>query len=139
GSSLMPQKKNPDAVELISGKTGRIVGDLTALLATLNGLPSTYDKDLQEDKEPLFDALNTLELTLPIMAGVIRTLQIDEAKMRAALDDSMLATDVADYLAQRGVSFREEHRLTGELVKRAEAQQVPLSALTPADYQAVSP
>ncbi len=138
GSSLMPQKKNPDALELARGKTGRIVGDLTALLVTLKGLPSTYDKDLQEDKEPLFDAVDTLELTLPVIAGVIRTLKTDEARMRAALDEAMLATDLADYLVQRGVPFRQAHHLVGELVKRAEARGVGLSALAPEDFAAVS-
>lgn len=138
GSSLMPQKKNPDALELARGKTGRVIGDLTALLVMLKGLPSTYDKDLQEDKEPLFDALDTLEMVLPIVAGMIRTLTIDEQKMRAALDDSMLATDLADYLVRRGVPFREAHRLVGELVKRAEARGVSLSQLEQAEYQALA-
>ncbi len=138
GSSLMPQKKNPDALELARGKTGRIVGDLTALLVTLKGLPSTYDKDLQEDKEPLFDAVDTLELTLPVTAGVIRTLKIDKARMRAALDEAMLATDLADYLVQRGVPFRQAHHLVGELVKHAEARGMGLSAMAPEDFAAVS-
>lgn len=138
GSSLMPQKKNPDALELARGKTGRIVGDLTALLVTLKGLPSTYDKDLQEDKEPLFDTVDTLELTLPVMAGVVRTLKTDESRMRAALDESMLSTDLADYLVQRGVPFRQAHRLVSELVKRAEARGVVLSALAPEDFALMS-
>jgi argininosuccinate lyase len=138
GSSLMPQKRNPDSLELVRGKTGRVIGDLNTLLITLKGLPSTYDKDLQEDKEPLFDALDTLELTLPIVAGVIRTLTVDADKMRAALDEGMLATDVADYLVRRGVPFREAHRVVGELVKQAEARGVTLSALTRGDYTALS-
>jgi argininosuccinate lyase len=138
GSSLMPQKRNPDSLELVRGKTGRVIGDLNTLLITLKGLPSTYDKDLQEDKEPLFDALDTLELTLPVVAGVIRTLTVDADKMRAALDEGMLATDVADYLVRRGVPFREAHRVVGELVKQAEARGVALSALTRGDYTALS-
>jgi argininosuccinate lyase len=138
GSSLMPQKKNPDALELARGKTGRVIGDLTALLVTLKGLPSTYDKDLQEDKEPLFDAVETLELTLPVMAGVVRTLTVNAAQMRAAVDEAMLATDLADYLVRRDVPFRKAHRLVGELVKRAEARGVSLAALTPDDLASVS-
>ncbi len=139
GSSLMPQKKNPDALELVRGKTGRVIGDLNALLVTLKGLPSTYDKDLQEDKEPLFDAIDTLSLTLPVLTGVIRTLRVDEEKMRAALDEGMLATDLADYLVRRGVPFREAHGIVGELVKRAETRGIALSNLSLADFQALSP
>jgi argininosuccinate lyase len=138
GSSLMPQKKNPDALELARGKTGRVIGDLTALLVTLKGLPSTYDKDLQEDKEPLFDAVDTLEMTLPVLAGVVRTLTIDKERMQAALDDSMLATDLADYLVRGGMPFREAHRLVGELVKLAGARNLALSSLTQDDFDAVS-
>ena len=139
GSSLMPQKKNPDSLELIRGKTGRVVGNLTGLLVTLKGLPSTYDKDLQEDKEPLFDALDTLELTLPITAGVIRTLKVNEKQMRAALDEGMLATDLADYLVRRGVPFREAHGIAGKLVKQAEQRGLELSELPWEAFQEVSP
>ena len=135
----MPQKKNPDSLELVRGKTGRVVGDLMGLLATLKGLPSTYDKDLQEDKEPLFDTLDTLELTLPVVAGVVRTLKVNADRMFAALDEEMLATDLADYIVRRGVPFREAHRIVGELVKRAEQRGVNLSRLSPADFQEVSP
>ncbi|MGB8645218.1 MAG: argininosuccinate lyase [Anaerolineae bacterium] len=138
GSSLMPQKKNPDSLELVRGKTGRLVGNLNTLLVTLKGLPSTYDKDLQEDKEPLFDTLDTLALVLPVVAGVIRTLTVYPDRMRAALDDSMLATDLADYLVRRGVPFREAHGIAGKLVKYAEANKLTLSRLSPADYAAVS-
>jgi argininosuccinate lyase len=137
GSSLMPQKKNPDALELARGKTGRLIGYLTAMLVTLKGLPSTYDKDLQEDKEPLFDAVDTLEMTLPVLAGVVSTLEFNREKMRSALDDGMLATDLADYLVRRGETFREAHRAVGDLVKRAEARGVSLTALKPADFQEV--
>jgi argininosuccinate lyase len=138
GSSLMPQKKNPDALELARGKAGRVIGDLTGLLVTLKGLPSTYDKDLQEDKEPLFDAVDTLEMTLPVLAGVVRTLTIDKEQMQAALDDTMLATDLADHLVRRGMPFREAHRVVGELVKHAEARNLALSSLTQDDFDAVS-
>ncbi len=139
GSSLMPQKKNPDAMELARGKSARLIGDLTTLLTLLKGLPSSYDKDLQEDKEPLFDAVDTLEMLLPVVAGVIRTMRVNGAKMRAALDDGMLATDLADYLVRRGVPFRDAHRQVGEAVKMAEARGVALSALSEDEYKKIAP
>ncbi len=138
GSSLMPQKKNPDSLELLRGKVGRLVGHLVALLSTLKGLPSTYNKDLQEDKEPLFDALDTLKLALPVAAGVVRTLKINAEAMAAALDDAMLATDLADYLVRRGVPFRQSHGLVGAAVRRAEALGLPLCELPLVEFQAVS-
>ena len=138
GSSLMPQKKNADSLELIRGKTGRVVGDLVALLMVLKGLPSTYNKDLQEDKEVLFDAIDTLEMTLPIAAGVIETLIIHPKRMKAALTDEMLATELADYLVMRGVPFREAHHLVGQVVQKALAQNVSLRDLPLFDYQTVS-
>ena len=127
GSSLMPQKKNPDSFELLRGKSGRLVGGLVTLLTVLKGLPSAYDKDLQEDKEPLFDASDTLELSLVVAAGAIATAAFDHRRMRAALDDAMLATDVADMLVERGMPFREAHRAVGALVRAAETHGVPLS------------
>ena len=139
GSSLMPQKKNPDGMELARGKAGRLIGDLTTLLVVLKGLPSSYDKDLQEDKEPLFDALDTLELLLPATAGAIRTLRVNADTMRAALDTPMLATDLADYLVRRGMPFREAHRHVGAAVKLAEARGVALADLPLADYQTIAP
>jgi argininosuccinate lyase len=138
GSSLMPQKRNPDCLELMRAKTGRIVGHLTQLLMVLKGLPSGYNKDLQEDKEALFDAIDTLRLQLPIAAGMIRTLQIDAERMAGALDDSMLATDLADYLVRKGVPFRESHHLIGQVVKRAEELGVSLQGLPLSEYQTVS-
>ena len=102
GSSLMPQKKNPDAAELLRGKAGRLVGGLTGLLVTLKGLPTSYDKDLQEDKEPLFDAVDTLSLVLPVAQGILETLTIRPDRMAAALGDELLATDLADWLVRRG-------------------------------------
>ncbi len=133
GSSLMPQKKNPDPFELARGKSGRLLGYLTGLLATLKGLPSTYDKDLQEDKEPVFAAFDALMALLSVLAGAIRTLQVDAARMEAALDDFMLATDLADYLVARGVPFREAHALSGRAVRLAlrrggTLRQLPLAA-----------
>lgn len=139
GSSLMPQKRNPDSLELARGKSGRLIGALTGMLIVLKGMPSTYNKDLQEDKEPVFDATQTLGLVLPVIRGVIGSLQPDGERMQSALDTAMLATDLADYLVERGVPFREAHHLVGELVKYAEKQGEPLEALSPDRYQSISP
>jgi argininosuccinate lyase len=129
GSSLMPQKRNPDSMELVRGKTGRLYGNLTALLTVLKGLPSTYNKDMQEDKEALFDSADTLLMTLPITAGVIASLTPHPERMRAALEEGLLATDLAEYLVRKGLPFREAHHVIGRLVRRAESEGVPLSAL----------
>ncbi len=139
GSSLMPQKKNPDPLELARGKTGRMVGNLTGLLTMLKGLPSTYDKDLQEDKEPLFDSLDTLAIELPVLTGLLRTLTIHEERMAAALDDGMLATDLADYLVRKGLPFRQSHHIVGMVVRAALAQGCGLRLLPLEVYQAASP
>lgn len=139
GSSLMPQKKNPDAAELLRGKAGRLVGGLTGLLVTLKGLPTSYDKDLQEDKEPLFDAVDTLVLVLPVAQGILETLTIHPDRMAAALGDELLATDLADWLVRRGVPFRQSHHLVGQVVRRAEELGCALSAVPLADLQAISP
>ncbi|NLG51315.1 MAG: argininosuccinate lyase [Chloroflexi bacterium] len=139
GSSIMPQKRNPDSMELVRGKSGRLTGNLMRLLTVVKGIPSTYDKDLQEDKEPLFDTLDTLEMLLPIVAGVVETLQVNEDKMRAALVEGLLATDLADYLVRRGVPFREAHGLVGQAVLQSEERGVPLSKLPYEVYQAISP
>lgn len=138
GSSLMPQKRNPDPLELARGKAGRLAGHLGGLLATLKGLPSGYNKDLQEDKEPLFDAYDTLMALLPPLAGLVRALTLVPERMRAALDEGMLATDLADYLVGRGVSFRQAHGLAGQAVRLAETRGVLLSALTADDYRMLS-
>ncbi|MBX3059061.1 MAG: argininosuccinate lyase [Anaerolineae bacterium] len=138
GSSLMPQKKNPDTLELTRGKAGRLVGHLTGLLTTLKGLPSSYDKDLQEDKEPVFDAFDTLRLTVPVMAGLIRTLTLRPERMAAQLEPGLLATDLADYLVKRGVPFRQAHHLVGQVVQLAEQKGVNLTELTVAELQTVS-
>jgi argininosuccinate lyase len=139
GSSLMPQKKNPDALELLRGKSGRVAGHLAGLLMTLKGLPSTYNKDLQEDKEPLFDAVDTLSGSLQIACGVLSTLALNGARLRGALTTEMLATDLAEYLARKGVPFRESHHLAGAAVQLAEQQGVVLSALTAADLRQLHP
>ncbi|HYF64060.1 MAG TPA: argininosuccinate lyase, partial [Herpetosiphonaceae bacterium] len=139
GSSLMPQKKNPDSLELARGKAARLIGNLVSAATLLKGLPSAYDKDLQEDKEPLFDAVDTLLLTLPVVAGAIRTARFNTERMAAALDDAMLATDVADELVRRGVPFREAHHVAGRLVRAAEAAGVGLRALPPAAFADAHP
>jgi argininosuccinate lyase len=138
GSSLMPQKKNADSLELIRGKTGRLVGDLINLLMVLKGLPTTYNKDLQEDKEALFDAIDTLGLALPIAAGVVETLGIHPERMKAALSDEMLATELADYLVAKEVPFREAHYLVGQVVQKALARNVSLRDMLLSDYQEIS-
>lgn len=139
GSSLMPQKRNPDALELLRAKAGRLTGNLVRLLTVMKGLPSTYNKDLQEDKEPLFDTVNTLEMALPIAAGVVRTLKIDPERMRAAITPDMLATDLAYYLVEKGVPFREAHHIVGRVVRRAEELGVPLPSLPLEELKAISP
>lgn len=138
GSSLMPQKKNADSLELIRGKTGRVVGDLVSILMVLKGLPTTYNKDLQEDKEALFDTIDTLTMTLPIASGIIETLVVHPERMQAALTDEMLATELADYLVRKGVPFREAHHMVGQVVQKALAQGAGLRDLLLSDYQEVS-
>ncbi len=137
GSSIMPQKKNPDTLELTRGKSGRLIGHLTGLLATLKGLPSSYDKDLQEDKEPVFDAADTLALALPVMAGLVRTLQLRPERMAAQLEGGLLATELADYLVRRAIPFREAHHIVGQVVRRADELGVELTELTAADLRAI--
>jgi argininosuccinate lyase len=139
GSSLMPQKRNPDSLELMRGKSGRVIGHLLGLLTTLKGLPSAYNKDLQEDKEATFDVVDTLELELAVATGVIQTLQVHGDRMAAALDGALLATDLADYLVRKGVPFRQSHGLAGQAVKRAEKLGIPLQDLALAEYQAIHP
>jgi argininosuccinate lyase len=139
GSSIMPQKKNPDSLELARGKTGRLIGNLVGLLTTLKGIPSAYDKDLQEDKEPLFDSLDTLNVELPVLTGVIETLQVNEERMDAALGDELLATDLADYLVRKGVPFRESHHYVGQVVRAALEQDCGLRSLPLDVYREISP
>jgi argininosuccinate lyase len=138
GSSIMPQKKNPDSLELIRGKSGRVIGALTGLLATLKGQPSTYNKDSQEDKEPLFDTVDTLSLTLPVMAGVIETLTVNPSAMYESMDSTMLATELADYLVQKGMPFRQAHHLVGQIVQQALALDQPLYSFPLAAYRQYS-
>jgi argininosuccinate lyase len=139
GSSLMPQKKNPDVFELTRGKAGSLIGTLTGFLATLKGLPSSYDKDLQEDKPPLFAAYDSLTALLPVLAGALRSLTSHPEKMRQGLDAAMLATELADYLVAQAVPFREAHALAGRAVQAAASQQVSLDALPLEAFQKLHP
>ncbi|KAJ3335567.1 argininosuccinate lyase [Kappamyces sp. JEL0680] len=127
GSSLMPQKKNPDSLELIRGKSGRVFGDMTGFMMTYKGLPSTYNKDLQEDKEPVFDAIDNLSGCIQISTGVLSTLAIKPDKMKAALSNDMLATDLAEYLVRKGA------------VRMAEERGIPMSSLTLQDLKTLHP
>jgi argininosuccinate lyase len=140
GSSIMPQKKNPDVAELARGKAGRLIGNLAGLLATLKGLPLAYNRDLQEDKEPLFDSVEQLELLLPAVAGMVATLTFDPARLaELAPAGFTLATDVAEWLVRAGVPFRVAHEAAGACVRAAEARGVGLDELTDAELAAVHP
>ncbi|TWX34175.1 argininosuccinate lyase [Frigoribacterium sp. ACAM 257] len=139
GSSIMPQKKNPDIAELARGKSGRLIGNLTGLLATLKGLPLAYNRDLQEDKEPVFDSVTQLEVLLPAFTGMIATLEFDEARMaELAPQGFSLATDVAEWLVRQGVTFRDAHEISGELVRFCEQQGLELDEPTDVQYAEVS-
>lgn len=138
GSSLMPQKRNPDAMELARGKAGRLVGGLVGMLTLLKGLPTGYNKDLQEDKETLFDAFDTLETLLPAVTGTVTTMTFDAERCLAAVDPAMFATDLADFLVRRGIPFREAHEMVGNLVRAAEEAGTTLSELPSATFEEVS-
>jgi argininosuccinate lyase len=134
GSSIMPQKRNPDVAELVRGKTGRLVGDLVAVLVTLKGLPLAYNRDLQEDKEQVFDAVDTLAVALPAVAGMVASLTFDRQRLAAAAADSFaLATDLAEALVDAGFPFRLAHERVGRLVAEAEHRRVGLDALIEAE------
>jgi argininosuccinate lyase len=139
GSSLMPQKRNPDPLELTRGKTGRLIGHLAGLLTTLKGLPSAYDKDLQEDKEPVFDAMDTLMAALPVVTGVIRSMHVCQEKMAAAIAPDSYAVDLADYLVAKGHPFRQAHAAVGTAIRLAEARGVSLNRLALEDWVSASP
>jgi argininosuccinate lyase len=140
GSSIMPQKKNPDAAELLRAKAPRVTSHLAALHGVLHGLPLTYNKDLQEDKEGLFDAVDTLELELEVAREMLRSLRFDRERMALAAGDEFLAaTDVADLLVRRGVPFRESHGIVASLVRTAVDQGKRLSELTDEEVAAVAP
>ena len=140
GSSIMPQKKNPDITELVRGKTGRVYGDLMTLLTAMKALPLAYNKDMQEDKEALFDALDTVELSLKVLAPMLRTAAFHPENMRAAAAKGFInATDCADYLVGRGIPFRDAYSITGRLVNRCTELGLTLEELPLSEYQAVSP
>ena len=136
GSSLMPQKRNPDVAELARGKSARLAANLVSMLTLLKGLPTGYNRDLQEDKHSLFDTVDTLLLTLPPLAGALETAEFVEETVVQRLDAQLLATDLADYLVRKGVPFRTSHEVVGQLVRRAEQLEVGLSELAQSDFQA---
>ena len=139
GSSIMPQKKNPDVAELVRGKTGRVYGDLMSLLTTMKGLPLAYNKDMQEDKEPVFDAIDTVEMCLPVFAAMIGTMTVRTDNMRKAAGKGFInATDCADYLTKKGMPFRDAYTVTGRLVAACTAQGKTLEELTLEELKAVS-
>jgi argininosuccinate lyase len=140
GSSIMPQKKNPDVAELARGKAGRLIGDLTGLLATLKGLPLAYNRDLQEDKEPVFDQIDTLEVLLPAVSGLVATLRFDTARMAGLAPQGFaLATDIAEWLVRRGVAFRVAHEVAGTCVRVCEERGIELWDLSDEVLAAISP
>ena len=140
GSSIMPQKKNPDVAELVRGKTGRVYGDLMSLLTVMKGLPLAYNKDMQEDKEPVFDAVDTVEMCLPVFAAMLDTMTVRTDNMRKAAGHGFInATDCADYLTKKGMPFRDAYTVTGKLVAQCTAQGKTLEELTLEELQAVSP
>lgn len=139
GSSLMPQKRNPDVAELVRGKAGRLLGNLTAFLALLKGLPTGYNRDLQEDKAILFDTVDTNLLVLPAMAGAINEASFSQEAAGAALSPELLATDLADFLVRKGVPFRESHGIVGRAVRESEDRGVSLSSLPVEAFQAIHP
>ena len=139
GSSMMPQKRNPDALELARGSGARAIGDLSTLLSTLKGLPSGYNKDLQDDKRVLFDAVDTALLVLPAVAGALQEIRFNAKRMRAALSSSMMATDLADYLVEKGATFREAHSAIGSLIRESERDGCDLDGLPLASFKAAHP
>ena len=140
GSSIMPQKKNPDIAELARGKSGRLIGHLTGFLVTLKGLPFAYNRDLQEDKEPIFDSLDTLQLLLPAVTGMIATCEFDVEKMaRSAPEGFALATEIADWLVRQGLPFRNAHEIAGVCVRLCEAKKIELHELSDAEFATIDP
>lgn len=141
GSSIMPQKRNPDSAELIRGKCGPVIGSLSALLITMKGLPLAYNKDMQEDKEPVFDASYNTQMCIQVMTGAIASMTVNKAKMReAATKGYSTATDLADYLVRElGIAFRNAHHITGSIVKLAESSARQLHEVTLAEMQIIEP
>ena len=140
GSSIMPQKKNPDVAELVRGKTGRVYGDLMSLLTVMKGLPLAYNKDMQEDKEPVFDAIDTVEMCLPVFTGMIQTMKVLPENMRAAANKGFInATDCADYLTKKGMPFRDAYTTVGNLVYHCTEQGKTLEDMTLEEFKTISP
>ncbi len=143
GSSMMPQKRNPDVAELARAKTGRVYGNLVSILTTLKALPLAYNKDLQEDKEGLFDTVDTLNATLEVFAGMIKTMKVEGSRAREAVEEAakggLLATDLADYLAGKGLPFRQAHSAVRDLIDYATKERKALSELTLEEYRRFSP
>ena len=139
GSSLMPQKRNPDVAELARGKAGRLSGNLMALLTLVKGLPTGYNRDLQEDKRIVFDSVDALRTTLPAVTGAVASAELRQERIGAALDARLLATDLADHLVRRGVPFRKSHEVVGRLIRRAEQAGVPLAELPSEAFQEAAP
>jgi argininosuccinate lyase len=140
GSSLMPQKKNPDVAELTRGKTGRLIGNLMAMLTMLKGLPSSYNRDLQEDKEALFDSVDTAHIVLEVWCAMLPEVKVHRNRMEAAAHDpNLLATDLAEYLVKKGAPFREAHELVGRLVARAAELKLALNNVSPLEMHEISP
>ncbi len=138
GSSMMPNKKNPDSMELVRGKTGRIYGNLVRLLTVMKGLPLTYNKDLQEDKEALFDTIDTIKALVSIFTGVIQTITINKEKIKASLNSDMLATDLADALSKNGLPFRDAHKIVGRIVLDCKQSRKSLLSLTSSELKTYS-
>jgi argininosuccinate lyase len=139
GSSLMPQKKNPDVAELTRGKTGRLIGDLVSILTTIKGLPMTYNRDLQEDKEPLFDAIDTIKAALAVFAEMIRAMKVKTSNTLAATSDPfLLATDLADYLVRKKVPFRQAHEIIGQLTAYSLKHKKPFPEIKLVEYRKIS-
>lgn len=139
GSSIMPQKKNPDIAELARGKSGRLIGNLTGLMATLKALPLAYNRDLQEDKEPVFDSCDQLEVLLPAFTGMMATLTVNRARMEELAPAGFsLATDIAEWLVKQGVPFRVAHEVAGECVKECEQHGIELDELTDEQFAKIS-
>ena len=140
GSSLMPQKKNSDIAELIRGKTGRVYGNYMALLTTVKGLPLSYNRDLQEDKEPLFDSLDTYLNSLKMMTGIISTISVNKDRFTEELDgDFSLATDLTDWLVLKNIPFRKSHEIVGQVIKYAEDKNVKLNQLSLNELKKINP
>lgn len=137
GSSLMPQKRNPDSLELVRGISGGIFGQLAGFMMTMKGLPSTYNKDMQNDKQSMFYVYDQLELALVVIVGVLRTIHVNEEKCRAALSCDMLATDLAYYLVRKGVPFRKAHHVSGEIVAFADKQNTSIEKVSLKDLKTI--